>query len=98
MEHRRVKRMYARVRKSHFVQGISKIERRERTQLPFENSEPLPYTEPEAHYHVSASQRYGITMRGWIGKHLSDPALDVCPQAILGNILLTYCNRVSCAY
>ena len=45
--------------------------------LHFEDSEPLPYSDPQSHYHISSSTRYHINIYNWIGKHSGDPALIV---------------------
>jgi hypothetical protein len=45
--------------------------------LRFEDSEPLPYSDPECHYHISTSTRYHVNIYKWLAQHESDPALNV---------------------
>ncbi|KAG1852171.1 hypothetical protein F4604DRAFT_1933740 [Suillus subluteus] len=44
--------------------------------LRFKDSEPLPYSDPEHHYHISTSTRYHINIYKWLVQHESDPALN----------------------
>lgn len=94
LEHRRVKRFYPRTSKVGFVQQIAKHQRRERVlhnlsktttsenvttaAVSFQESDPLPYTPPTAHHHISNSNRYHDNLTGWLGTHSGDPALTVC--------------------
>jgi hypothetical protein len=94
LEHRRVKRFYPRTSKVGFTQQIAKHQRRERLlhnlsklSLPenhptaavsFQESDPLPYTPPTVHHHISNSNRYYNNLTGWLGTHSGDPALIVC--------------------
>lgn len=45
--------------------------------LRFEDSKPLPYSDPECHYHISTSTRYHVNIYKWLAQHESDPALNV---------------------
>lgn len=124
LEHRRVKKYYARTNKNDAVGQITQLERREaallkiarqqqdeinippiasveqpaprppkkrkrsgieprkRTTLTldFAESESLPYTPPEAHYHVSQSRNYHINIVRWLAENLGDPAIKVLSQ------------------
>ncbi|KAG1838714.1 hypothetical protein DFJ58DRAFT_733659 [Suillus subalutaceus] len=44
--------------------------------LRFEDSQPLPYSDPQNHYHISTSTRYHINIYKWLAQHKSDPALN----------------------
>jgi hypothetical protein len=46
--------------------------------LRFEDSDPLPYTDPAAHYHMSLSTRYFENITTWLGDNAGDPAFHVC--------------------
>ncbi|KAG2342173.1 hypothetical protein BDR05DRAFT_976596 [Suillus weaverae] len=45
--------------------------------LHFEDSEPLPYSDPHSHYHISTSTRYHVNIYKWLRQHESDPTLNV---------------------
>jgi hypothetical protein len=45
--------------------------------IPFEESEPLAYSDPKTHYHIASSTRYYLNVQQWLGKHANDPALKV---------------------
>jgi hypothetical protein len=54
------------------------LEQHDAPALRFEDSEPLPYSDPLSHYHIeSSSTRYHINIYNWLGKHESDPAIKV---------------------
>jgi hypothetical protein len=95
LEHRRVKRFYARTSKAGFTQQIAKHQRRERvlyniskSSMPksqtaavnFQESDPLPFTPPTAHHHISNSNRYYNNLTAWLGSYSGDPALIVRPH------------------
>ncbi|KAF4611550.1 hypothetical protein D9613_004494 [Agrocybe pediades] len=100
LEHRRIKRFYARTNKNtNFEEQITRQQRRERVLhkiqlrqqqpaqapknlartssiVPFNESEPLPFTRPEDHHHIANTQRYHENIYKWLyGKHEDDPAL-----------------------
>lgn len=52
---------------------------RERKQptLDFAESESLPYTPPEFHYHISHSRNYYHNLSEWLGENKGDPAIKV---------------------
>lgn len=50
---------------------------RETPHLQFDESEPLSYSDPKAHYHMSESNRNYIDLQTWLGKNKDDAALDV---------------------
>ncbi|KAJ7141090.1 hypothetical protein C8R44DRAFT_603981, partial [Mycena epipterygia] len=125
LEHRRVKRYYARTNKNDAVGQITKLERREaallkisRQQkdaahippiaaipenaasaapesqkrkrkpgtkrakptlptLDFTDSESLPYTPPEFHYHISQSRNHHFNLTLWLSENRTDPAVKV---------------------
>jgi len=45
--------------------------------LHFEDSEPLPYSDPQSHYHISTGTRYPVNIYKWLRQHVSDPAFNV---------------------
>jgi hypothetical protein len=45
--------------------------------LHSEDHEPLPYTAPNAHHHMSTAVRYPENISSWLGKHADDPAFKV---------------------
>jgi hypothetical protein len=45
--------------------------------IPFEASEPLAYSDPTSHHHISNGTRYHLNLPWWLQKHGNDPALDV---------------------
>jgi hypothetical protein len=53
--------------------------------LNFEDSDPLPYTDPTVHYHISNSVRYYENFAKWLGNHQEDPAFRVCVSFSLSN-------------
>ncbi|KAF7326767.1 hypothetical protein MVEN_02595700 [Mycena venus] len=124
LEHRRVKRYYARTNKNDATGQMTQLERREtallkisraehippistlenpipipsvepeptgksskrkrksRAQpkkvlpaLDFADSESLPYTPPEAHYHISLSRNFHCNIPVWLAANTGDPAL-----------------------
>ncbi|KAG2348745.1 hypothetical protein BDR05DRAFT_980136 [Suillus weaverae] len=49
--------------------------------IPFEAAEPLAYSDPMSHYHISNGTRYHLNLPQWLIKHANDPALyDFLPQ------------------
>ncbi|KAG1883124.1 hypothetical protein F4604DRAFT_1576295 [Suillus subluteus] len=44
--------------------------------IPFKASEPLAYSDPTSHYHISNGTRYHLNLPQWLQKHGNDPALD----------------------
>jgi len=104
LEHRRVKRFYARTNKNtKFGLQIAKHTRREallraikqrekdeiaaastekpsegeQVSLQFTDNEPLPYTSPRVHHHISDSQRYHDDITRFLTKNCNDPAMKV---------------------
>ncbi|KZV72799.1 hypothetical protein PENSPDRAFT_750617 [Peniophora sp. CONT] len=89
-EHRRGKNEFERVSKSDVVRGISKLERRTKKihvmneweklaksdspSLRFQDSEPLPFTEPHDHHHIARSQNFPVDIDNWLYKNRTDPA------------------------
>jgi hypothetical protein len=45
--------------------------------LAFHDSDPLPFTDPAVHYHMSQSQRHYIDVTSWLADNKQDPALKV---------------------
>ncbi len=45
--------------------------------LSFEDSDPLPYTPPEKHHHMSHSNRFHEDLTNWLSVNRNDPALHV---------------------
>ncbi|KAJ7462907.1 hypothetical protein FB451DRAFT_1562362 [Mycena latifolia] len=51
-----------------------------KTYLPFVESEALPYTTPEQHYHIASSRNFSMHL-SWLGEHRDDPATaDFLPK------------------
>ena len=48
-----------------------------RTNIPFEDSEPLPYTPPEEHHHISKSRSYHMNLMSFLTSNQGDPAITV---------------------
>ncbi|THG92874.1 hypothetical protein EW026_g8186 [Hermanssonia centrifuga] len=49
--------------------------------LTFEDSDPLPYTPPDKHYHISQSNRFHKDVTDWLSSNNNDPALkDFVPR------------------
>jgi hypothetical protein len=46
--------------------------------LDFTDSDPMPYTDPTVHYHMSQSVRYYENITKWLGDNVDDPATEVC--------------------
>ncbi|KAF7359835.1 hypothetical protein MVEN_00708900 [Mycena venus] len=134
LEHRRVKRYYARTNKNNAVGQITQLERREtallkisRQQkeaahippieaipedaaasasskkrkrkapqktlptLDFADSESLPFTPPEFHYHISQYRKFHFNLTHWLGEHHEDPAVkdfrSKLQEHLLGRLL-----------
>jgi hypothetical protein len=45
--------------------------------LLFHELDPLPFTDPTVHYHMSQSQRHYIDITSWLADNKQDPALKV---------------------
>ncbi|KAG1871097.1 hypothetical protein C8R48DRAFT_596433 [Suillus tomentosus] len=54
----------------------SRREHHDLPSVPFEESEPLAYSDPKAHYHIASSTRYFLNMPQWLGRHLDDRVLE----------------------
>ncbi len=46
--------------------------------LSFTDSDPLPYSPPDQHHHISQSKRFHQDTSDWLSENKSDPALKVC--------------------
>lgn len=46
--------------------------------LDFADSDPLPFTSPKAHHHISESKRFKEDIPTWLGVNAEDPAMKVC--------------------
>ncbi|KAJ7737499.1 hypothetical protein B0H16DRAFT_1325839, partial [Mycena metata] len=53
--------------------------------LDFVESESLPYTPPEVHFHISMSRNFHCNLPTWLGEHAGDPAVAVSLIAYLEN-------------
>ncbi|KAI0308970.1 hypothetical protein OF83DRAFT_1180165 [Amylostereum chailletii] len=107
LEHRRVKHFYARTGKVKFVRGITRQQLRERRiyllhqrdkkqdgpALEFEDSDPLPYTAPEMHHHMSTSTRHGLTVADWVRRHSTDPAFTNFYCGLKDHVLLARSSK-----
>jgi len=43
----------------------------------FADNDPLPFTPPQLHHHVSKSKRHHHTLVNWLGRHSDDEAVKV---------------------
>ncbi|KAJ7117673.1 hypothetical protein C8R44DRAFT_578842, partial [Mycena epipterygia] len=95
LEHRRVKRFYARTNKNNAVRQMTQLECRESSlrrmkararnraslAVPFAEAEALPYTAPEEHHHMSSSRNLSYHIPSWLNEHRGDPATcDFLPK------------------
>ena len=48
-----------------------------RTNVPFEESEALPYTPPEEHHHISKSRNFHMNIVAFLSSNQGDPAIIV---------------------
>jgi hypothetical protein len=48
-----------------------------KSSLGFADSEPLPFTPPRIHHHISESKRYYENLPQWISRNAGDPAVKV---------------------
>ncbi|KAJ7174906.1 hypothetical protein C8R46DRAFT_1161271 [Mycena filopes] len=49
--------------------------------LDFTESESLPYTPPEVHFHISMSRNFHCNIPSWLAEHAGDPAIaDFLPK------------------
>ncbi|KAJ7244602.1 hypothetical protein B0H12DRAFT_1236060 [Mycena haematopus] len=88
LEHRRVKGFYARTNKNKPLRQMTQLERRNTTlnhkkkaQIPFDQSESLPYTSPEQHHHISPSRNFSLHLTAWLQSNYGDPAVtDFLPK------------------
>jgi hypothetical protein len=55
----------------------SSVNRKNRAALPFEADEPLPYTNPNDHFHISTQVRYAMHIGQFERENEGDPALEV---------------------
>ncbi|KAJ6451830.1 hypothetical protein C8R47DRAFT_1030639, partial [Mycena vitilis] len=90
LEHRRVKRFYARTNKNQPVRQMTVVERRETYLLQMASrartkarrlgntiatpSEPLPYTAAKEHHHISESLNTSLHLSSWLSQNIDDPA------------------------
>jgi hypothetical protein len=107
LEHRRVKRFYGRTNKNRAVKQMTKHERRETRLLrarraaqagthahhvAFSDNDPLPYTHPAMHHHISESKRHSQDAFSFCRKFPDDPAATVSMMPgvliVLTNLLL----------
>jgi hypothetical protein len=65
--------------------------------LDFAESESLPYTPPEFHYHISQSRNYHFNITQWLGENQGDPAIKVrnCLESLLPAFSDVGGNRIS---
>ncbi|KAF8955631.1 hypothetical protein BDZ97DRAFT_1673366, partial [Flammula alnicola] len=92
LEHRRVKRFYARTNKNNAVRQMTRLERREQAlrrmirkpaakkkvspRLDFAESEALPFTAPEYHHHISHSRNFPMNITSFLASNQGDPAVE----------------------
>ncbi|KAG2072541.1 hypothetical protein BDR04DRAFT_938149, partial [Suillus decipiens] len=86
-EHQRVKQFYPQVSKAKFTAGIAKQQCHEcllfkmakasphgKNRQDKQDSELLPYSDPQSHYHISTGTWYPVSIYKWLRQHMSDPA------------------------
>src|ERR1700722_1526279 len=56
-----------------------------RPSLTFQESDPLPYTDPSTHYHISQSPKHHENIASWLGRNAGDPAIKVSINLKLSN-------------
>lgn len=49
--------------------------------IDLSQSEPLPYSSPEAHHHMSMSKKNPVHIGKWLAANHADPALRVSPSS-----------------
>jgi hypothetical protein len=52
-------------------------ERKANPSLAFSDSDPLPFTSPKVHHHISESKRFKHSISEWLGLNAEDPAIKV---------------------
>lgn len=57
---------------------LNYVEPRPTAAVSFQESDPLPYTPPTAHHHISDSTRHYENIAAWLSTNQGDPALQVC--------------------
>lgn len=93
LEHRRIKRFYARTNHRAFQRQISRHERRTArlraikkrvattdtsTVLQGDEDERLPHSDPSEHYHISNSRKVHFNITKWLVENKTDQAVTVC--------------------
>jgi hypothetical protein len=48
--------------------------------LAFSDSDPLPFTSPKIHHHISESKRFKENISEWLGLNAEDPAVKVSSE------------------
>ncbi|KAF8874231.1 hypothetical protein BD779DRAFT_1476607 [Infundibulicybe gibba] len=61
--------------------------------LRFEDEEGLPFTSPEAHYHISKDVRHKVDITRWLGSNADDPALTNFLQHLKNHLLNRLLDR-----
>ena len=59
------------------IVDANRNERHHTAAVNFHESEPLPFTSPTTHYHISDSTRHHENVTAWLAKNSGDPALKV---------------------
>ncbi|KAJ3526650.1 hypothetical protein NM688_g8235 [Phlebia brevispora] len=79
---RRIRRRHAKDAKGEETTPSGVHSTRRKTRLPnaaaslaFDDTDPLPYTPPDKHYHVSESNRYHEDLMRWLAQNRDDPAV-----------------------
>jgi hypothetical protein len=63
--------------------------------ITFEESEPLAFSDPKAHYHVATSTRYFLNVPQWLGRNANDPALEVFADlTFVYYLLMSFIHRI----
>jgi hypothetical protein len=52
-------------------------DKKKNVSLEFTDSDPLPFTSPRVHYHMSESKRYFKNLTEWLGDNTDDPSTKV---------------------
>lgn len=63
--------------------------------LSFTDEDPLPFTSPDNHHHMSLSNEFPLNLNTFVNQHHHDPAMQVCDHDITRVKQLTFVFRTS---
>jgi hypothetical protein len=70
--------------------GTRPDQRRNTAVVLFGESDPLPYTMPRAHYHISETTRHAENITAWLARNQGDCATIVSLNSLYVHHLLIY--------